>query len=713
MFDYTSCAQTLTALKIDYVRYDGGSVLIIPNKEISAEKVVGNFEFRIDSMAKEVDEFGGWSAGQEEGREASFALNYNPETNVSIRPLVRILATNQGYVGCADCYAKGKIRYGAVFKGKRLRVESYSFFVNGSIDANMNIELESYQGTERMVGKQSVVGMAFALVGSPGLFALQSSVNLNAAVDVRTPPQSIKATVGFDASIPFNVTITSEGGLFSRPEYTGSFRPEINYHPFNSTQVKISAEARMVPLVDFGFAVLGKKIGYGLDLDTGIGSELVFGHPGCPLALTLEMYEFGSANLRSGGVFRNSTRTLVELAKTQIKCATCRVCPKSFQLPPSNHSTLRTSTVELIPMPTSLLDPNDNEIKPRTKPEEIMTPLATSTAVIADQATTTKTRRPKRSKVPTTTETTTSVVENINRPKHLPSHNPAAPKITKLVEQKTKVVNKEQTVTKAMSGIHSKAKATETSIVAETKSKVEKHTKAIPVEPKEVTATEPATKSKAEVHTKAVPVHSEAITTTGSVKAIETWIKSSAPATTTINSTTAETTLLIYSSTGIVESSTNAAPAEYTTDITSALTFETITYASVSEQTGTSYISQNAYTEISVTSEAITVTANYGEISTTPALSPTPKNYNRDPPYAPNEFETLLPESPYVPISKPAPISNPYSPPLDETPSSPEISTPAPTKYAESSPGSPYQQVNPSSAQSVTGILAMLCLLLV
>ena len=52
MFDYTSCAKTLTTIKVHDMRYDGEETVTFPNLEIDPRRVVDDFEFVRNHISK-------------------------------------------------------------------------------------------------------------------------------------------------------------------------------------------------------------------------------------------------------------------------------------------------------------------------------------------------------------------------------------------------------------------------------------------------------------------------------------------------------------------------------------------------------------------------------------------------------------------------------------------------------------------------------------
>ena len=334
MFDYTSCSDTLTTIKVVKMDYDGAKKITIPNIEIPTESVVDEFQFDVSAFQNDngTSQNGPtpWQSGDENGKEVNFGLNYDTISKTIKNRLLKLFDTKYGYAACSDCFALGTMKYGAVFKGKGLKIESYSFFANGEISANMDLEVRFYAGKEVLNESQNLLGMDFGLIGSPGLFALQSSVMLDTGIAINNPvsTQDIVAKIGFDVSIPFDISIKSGEGLWSKvPKLKGDYKPKITPHSYNSTQVKYSAEARLTPSIDFGFSLLGKKIGYAFALDTGLGAQLVLGNPQCPEALSLELYQFGNAMVKLNFLDNNQTNVVSSVAKAKIECPFCNKCP--------------------------------------------------------------------------------------------------------------------------------------------------------------------------------------------------------------------------------------------------------------------------------------------------------------------------------------------------------------------------------------------------
>ena len=673
MFDYTSCARTLTTLKIDSIHYDGESVITIPNNEISPQSVVDDFEFKINSYELNQGQEMSWERGNiDTGKDVSFNLNYDAFTESAIRPLVKIVANEQGYVGCSNCFANGKIQYGAVFRGKRLRVQSYSFVMNGTINGNMDLEVVSYNGTEQLAGKESVVGTAFALIGSPGLFALQSSVLLDASAHVTTPSERITAKVGFDVEIPFSLQISSEDGLFSKPERRGSFKPKISYHEFNTTEVKITAEARMIPSVDFGFAVLGQKIGYALDLDTGVGTELAFGNPKCPLSLTLELYQFGNANLRTQKLLQNDTTTIASLARSQIACSSCKKCP-----------------VEERP---HLLD----QIL-TTSAKATSTLIAEPTVTNADEvtATTTKTRRSKRQKETIVPESTTVIIENtpktIVRDEHSPKTlKPKIQKTTAVVEtsvpQKTKAVEKPLKETKTSAEITTSVPKATRQLKTTTEAQVTESSLPTTIKEKQLETSSTTLKSITSSESQTVIAQSTMDYST------QTTVTSSLHQDSTM---TSSETYQVYTAveTTLAATETYQVYTAVETTVTATETYQVYTAVETTHSPAPSY-APNAAPESSATVESVPVTAYETTAASYEETTQSAYVQHTIAPYAPPPIESHAPQ--YVP----APAS-PYSPPT-ETVASEQVAT-SPSSHAED-----YAQVSPSSAHSISASLLTL-----
>ena len=326
LFDYTSCAEMLTTLKVTKVDYDGGNVISIPNNEIAPEKVLQDFEFQITSHENKTQQ-DSWIKGDTKGNNVAFNLNYDPDTNATVQPLIQLLETKSGYVGCSDCFASGRLNYGAVFKGKGKQIESFKFFATGEVKANLDLQMESYKGGSGMSIGKSLVALTFGAIGSPGLFTLSSSVNLEAGINVNAPEEKVIATVGFDATIPFSMDISSNNSLKSFPTQTGSFKPALNFHEFVSNEAKVNVEAILTPSIDFGFHMLGLQLGWVLALENVVGSTVGFGNPKCPSSYTLGMYQQSKAILTTNVLTKQYYTELASSPRIEIECSRCNKCP--------------------------------------------------------------------------------------------------------------------------------------------------------------------------------------------------------------------------------------------------------------------------------------------------------------------------------------------------------------------------------------------------
>ena len=326
LFDYTSCTELLTTLKVTKFTYDNDRTMTMPNTEISPEKVVQDFEFKVTSHENKTQD-NSWQRGDTKGSEVAFNLNYDETNNSVIRPLVKIIKNKNGFVGCSDCYASGKVKYGAVFKGRGLIVETFSFFANGEIKANLDLQLESYEGGNDLDVSRTLVEMIFGLIGSPGLFDLSSSIELEVGLEIEAPQEKIIATVGFDVDIPFSLSVSNDNNFKNQPIQSGSMTPKLNHHEFVSNEAEIHVEARLTPKLNFGFTIVGMKLGYELSMDNVIGSNISFGNPKCPNKYSL-------ATLTTFMIKTQFENELVSSPRKKVDCKRCKKCSSDLRLQP-------------------------------------------------------------------------------------------------------------------------------------------------------------------------------------------------------------------------------------------------------------------------------------------------------------------------------------------------------------------------------------------
>ena len=324
MFDYTSCVRMLTTLKVTGIVYNQDKVISLTNVEVEPEKVIDEFEFKIDSYDNKTD--GAWQKGSYNGSLVSFNVNYDPSTKEATKQLLTVIETTQGYIGCSNCFTSGHMRYGAVFKGKGLVVNSFSFFVHGVLNANMDLMFDINPGAGPISIQKTLVSLPFASLGSPGLFSFKSSMSLIAGIDLVTAKKMI-ATVGMDFTLPFNFEVKSEDSLESMRKETANIKPELNYHEFVSNEVVVRANTHLTPYMEFGFNVLRYKLGYALKMNNVIESEVSMGNQQCPTSHLLDMQLYANAVLITNLITRQITTQLAQTPKAKIKCPNCQKCP--------------------------------------------------------------------------------------------------------------------------------------------------------------------------------------------------------------------------------------------------------------------------------------------------------------------------------------------------------------------------------------------------
>ena len=115
--------------------------------------------------------------------------------------------------------------------------------------------------------------------------------------------------------MPYSLNISSDNVFGSIPQVQGSFIPKFTAHPHQTSQVQYTIEGRLTTALDFGFSLLGKKIGYAMDIDCGVGAELQLGSEKCPKALVLDMYQFGIARLKTNNFAENKSFVLDSVVK--------------------------------------------------------------------------------------------------------------------------------------------------------------------------------------------------------------------------------------------------------------------------------------------------------------------------------------------------------------------------------------------------------------
>ena len=326
MVDYTSCATTLLSVKVSKMKLQGNQI-VVPNQKIQIENYVEEFEVKVNS--KDDSSKSGpwpWQKGDGKGKQVAFNLNFNPNTSSISNPLITIYESQQGSIKCSDCYAKGSLNYGAIFKGRGLVLDSFSFFAHGEIVANSDLVITAYSGTSKqMQAMKMLASLDFGVIGSPGLFAIQSTISIASGVKLKAEAtEDINAKFGYDLNVPYSLNISSDNVFGSIPKVQGSFKPKFTPHPYQTSQVQYTIEGRLTPALDFGFSLLGKKIGYAMEIDCGVGAELQLGSEICPKALVLDMYQFGTARLRTNNFAENQFLylTLWSRIRSRVQCAT-------------------------------------------------------------------------------------------------------------------------------------------------------------------------------------------------------------------------------------------------------------------------------------------------------------------------------------------------------------------------------------------------------
>ena len=169
MIDYTSCATTLSSVKVSKMKLKDNQI-VVPNQKIQIKNYVEEFEVKVNSQDDSIKSGPWpWQKGDGKGKQVAFNLNYNPNTSSISNPLITIYESQQGSIKCSDCYAKGSLNYGAVFKGRGLILDSFSFFAHGEIFANSDLLITAYSGTSKqMEAMKMLASLDFGVIGSPG-----------------------------------------------------------------------------------------------------------------------------------------------------------------------------------------------------------------------------------------------------------------------------------------------------------------------------------------------------------------------------------------------------------------------------------------------------------------------------------------------------------------------------------------------------------------
>ncbi|KAJ3268394.1 hypothetical protein HDV01_003057, partial [Terramyces sp. JEL0728] len=203
----------------------------------------------------------------------TYGFNYNDKTSAAVQSPIQFAVSNSNKFFCYECYATGKSGIHTIFKGRALKIDSYEIKLFGDFKVNMDVELFINVAGE-IEFRKNLLDLTFLNVGVPGIFSVGPEIQLDAAISYYEHDIT-HLKFGFDYSMEYDFTVSSNKGIFSKPTITAVAPGAFNPHPYtydNEYQIKVAAH--LIPIIDIGAHILGgDAFQIGVEIDNQIGLE--------------------------------------------------------------------------------------------------------------------------------------------------------------------------------------------------------------------------------------------------------------------------------------------------------------------------------------------------------------------------------------------------------------------------------------------------------
>ncbi|KAJ3320100.1 hypothetical protein HDV06_005665 [Boothiomyces sp. JEL0866] len=188
------------------------------------------------------------------GVSKSFGINYSADTQGAVQGLIPIVSDGKFSINCLNCFAEGTIGIHATVKGLFLAIESYEIDFIGELKANMDIDLKVEGG--KFGYRKKLFDLQLLSIGVPALFTFSPGIELDTATNFDMA-EDIEVTVGFDYSLPLELSIASTNGIFGIPTITTVAKSIVNSHPLAlSKDIGMKMDMHLIPMINLDLKVL-------------------------------------------------------------------------------------------------------------------------------------------------------------------------------------------------------------------------------------------------------------------------------------------------------------------------------------------------------------------------------------------------------------------------------------------------------------------------
>ncbi|KAI9187844.1 hypothetical protein H9P43_002235 [Blastocladiella emersonii ATCC 22665] len=362
-----SCGDSL-ARAVVKVTQTGAKTVEIATEAESRADLIAEYDIEVSQMAAPAGETklskrGLWDFLKTgiTGNKLAVGLNYDPKTSNVVTPRVKLAGVPQVEAACVNCYAAGEIGMLMSLKGNPFKVMNFTVGVEGSLKTNMDFEVT----TPSSNGQQALVTaplkkIAVHPISIKKIFRLEPELSLEAGVSYQIATENgagFGVTAGFDATVPFDLTMTATG-FKSKPKFAARSKPVVNPHMPKGLPSNVGADiaAHLAPrLVLRGNVLFAGEFNIDTKFDNTVGLGVTANAPQCAGRLDGTSLAIFSAHeitssITAGGDPKPAEYKLWSKAKADIQCKFCGIC-----LAPAAKTTAvaETATFEAAAAPTA------------------------------------------------------------------------------------------------------------------------------------------------------------------------------------------------------------------------------------------------------------------------------------------------------------------------------------------------------------------------
>jgi hypothetical protein len=245
--------------------------LTLSSEELKQEEVIRDYDIQVEQYevpthALQKRSFWNWSKNK--GYGFAIDLNYDSTTNRAIERNISVYKSNEKNIRCVDCYAVGEAQLSFRVSGRAFRITTYEVKLSAQLKAAIELNLELNKVGENDLTEIPLWKLPLGPLLVPGIFSFDPEFRLSLGVYYLNEKEA-NLQFGGNFSIPVSWVITSNNGLFSRPNITKTFDPQIYVHPLNRTDdMYWKLNGRITPQFGFSLSLFSIRA-----LDMSVGTE--------------------------------------------------------------------------------------------------------------------------------------------------------------------------------------------------------------------------------------------------------------------------------------------------------------------------------------------------------------------------------------------------------------------------------------------------------